>query len=102
MINFCNKKYASNDSEAIDSLFTPSTVNGFYQIEASGVVLFDLQGKERAFIRRDGLGPVSLHAHNKKRIYSFAASTIEKEWLGMPKSYTESNERAKELVKSIY
>ena len=57
MITHNGKKYAKNDSEAVESLFDPAgTVNGFYKRIASSLVLSDLQGRERVFLRRcDGL-----------------------------------------------
>lgn len=84
MLTHNGKKYAKNDSEAVDSLFDRTgTVNGFYKRTASGLVLSDLQGKERVFVRqRDGL-TVTCHRYNGRLRYAFALSSLDAQWVGV-------------------
>lgn len=85
------KKYAKNDREAVNSLFSPSgTVNGFYKRTSGGIILLDLQWNERAFIRADGFGPVSVTRINGKRYYMQALSSTDEAWLGVPEKYSEA------------
>jgi hypothetical protein len=83
MITHNGKKYAKNDSEAVESLFDRTgTVNGFYKRTASGLVLSDLQGKERVFVRHsDGL-TVTCHRYNGRLRYMFGLSSLDARWMG--------------------
>ena len=52
MIVFNNKKYALNDDEFTNSLFTPGgTCNGFYKRTKNGFRLFNMQKELIAFVR---------------------------------------------------
>ena len=84
MLTRNGKKYAKNDSEAVDSLFDRTgTVNGFYKRTASGLVLSDLQGKERVFVRRsDGL-TVTCKRYNGRLRYAFGLSSLDAQWVGV-------------------
>jgi hypothetical protein len=96
MITLYGKKYAKNDREAIDSLFAPGgTVNGFYKRTSGGIVLLDLQRNERGFVRKDGLGPVSVTRVHGRRYYMQAASSKDATWLGIPEKYSEAVAGAK-------
>lgn len=83
MITHNGKKYAKDDGEAINSLFDRTgTVNGFYKHTASGLVLSDLQGKERVFVRHsDGLA-VTCHRYNGRLRYMCALSSLDARWAG--------------------
>lgn len=83
MIIHNGKKYAKNDRQAVESLFDPTgTVNGFYKRTASGLVLSDLQGKERVFVRHnDGLS-VTCHRYNGRMRYAFGLSSLDAQWTG--------------------
>lgn len=104
MITLYGKKYAANDAEFTSTLFdTGGTANGYYKVRKNGIYLFDMQGNERAFIRKDGLGPVSVtRNHNGKRFYGFSTSTLDERWLGVPDSYSALVKGAEELAGRIY
>ncbi|MCA3186962.1 MAG: hypothetical protein INH13_25755 [Cupriavidus sp.] len=96
-------KFAKNDREFTESLFNPSgTASGFYKVTRAGIVLMDQHREERAFIRRDGLGPVSLGKANGRRVYMLALSTIEGKWLGAPDSYSARKEEAQRIAKALF
>jgi len=103
MLTLYGKKYAKNNGEFTDTLFErDGTANGFYRVLKSGIYFSDMQGNERAFIRRDGLGPVTVSKHNGKRRYMHATSSLEESWLGIPDSYMATVEGAKELARQVY
>jgi len=86
MLELYGKAYARNDKEAVDTLFGPingKTANGYYKKAADGLRLYDMQGKARAFIRNDGLGPVSVTETDKGLRYSFGLCSLDAEWLGV-------------------
>lgn len=103
MLTLYGKKYARNEKEFTETLFqSDGTANGFYKATKAGIYLSDMQGNERAFVRHDGLGPVSVSRHDGRRRYSFAASTIDEKWLGVPDSYMAACDGAKALAKAAY
>jgi hypothetical protein len=103
MLTLYGKKYAKNEKEFIGTLFKKDgTANGFYRVLKSGIYLSDMQGNERAFIRRDGLGPVTVFRHNGKRRYMFSTSTRDEQWLCVPESYMQTREGAQKLARSVY
>jgi hypothetical protein len=103
MITLYGKKYAKNEKQFTETLFQKDgTANGFYKVTKAGIYLSDMQGNERAFIRHDGLGPVTVHRHNGKRQFMFAASTLDEKWLNVPESYMAKCEGAASLAKSVY
>ena len=83
MITYNGKKYAKNDREAVESLFDRTgTVNGFYKRTASGLVLSDLQGTERVFVRHsDGL-TVTCHRYNGRLRYMYGLCSSDERWVG--------------------
>ena len=95
MINLYGKTYSKSEPEPGD--------NGSYVTGAGGVYISDRAGKERVFIRRDGLGPVTVtRAPNGRRFYMFATSTLDEKFLGTPDSYSEEVEGARELARSLF
>lgn len=105
MISLYGKKYAKNDSEFIESLFIndgKGTANGYYKKTAKGIFLLDMQGNRRAFIRRDGLGPVTVTKNNGKNFYMFSCTSKDQGWLGVPDSYIEEVDGAEQLAKSMF
>ena len=104
MITLYGKKYAKNEREFTSTLFEQGgTANGFYRVTRGGVFISDMQGKERAYIRRDGLGPVSVtRNHEGKRVYMFAASATDEKWLGVPDSYLEHTQGAENLAREVF
>lgn len=103
MIILYGKTYAANDKEAVASLFNAGgTVNGFYRKAKAGLYLSDLQGNERAFIRKDGLGPVSVFKHEGRRRYMHSTSNRDEAWLGVPESYMATCDGAQELARRLF
>jgi hypothetical protein len=103
MLTLYGKKYAKNEKEFTGTLFEKDgTANGFYRVLKAGIYLSDMQGNERAFIRKDGLGPVTVFRHDGKRRYMFSTSTRDEQWLGVPKSYMATREGAQGLARSVY
>lgn len=103
MIELYGKRYAKNSREFTDSLFNPAgTANGFYMVTSAGIYLSDMQGKERAFIRRDGYGPVTVANHEGNRRYMFAASSLDESWLGVPDSYMAKVKGAEALAAQFF
>lgn len=104
MITLYGRTYAKTDAQAVASLFQPGgTVNGFYRKAPAGVYLLDLQGVERAFIRKDGLGPVSTWRDDTgRRRYAHSTHSLDDRWLGTPESYSATCEGARQLAASIY
>lgn len=84
MLMFNGKKYAKNDKEFADSLFSDNTCNGYYKKLKNGYQLFDMQKNMKAF----------LYA-NAKQGYFVADATVRpegvwysygdehKNWLGL-------------------
>lgn len=103
MITLYGKKYAKSGKEFTNTLFqSDGTANGFYSVLKAGIYLSDMQGNERAFIRHDGLGPVTVAMHDGKRRYMFSTTTRDEQWLGVPESYTATIEGAKEIARNVY
>ena len=103
-IKLYGRSYARTERAAVASLFQQGgTVSGFYRATAQGVYLSDLQGQERLFIRRDGLGPVSVSRddHGRRR-YMFAASTADEKTFGIPDSYGAQCDGARALARALY
>lgn len=99
MFTLYGKKYAKTDRQAVNSLFSPGgTVNGFYKRTSGGIILLDLQRNERAFIRADRFGPVSITRINGRRYYMHAASSVDEAWLGVPESYAEARDGATRAI----
>lgn len=77
--------------------------NGTYRIASDGVRLISLDGAQRVFIRHDGLGPVTVYQQhgNRRWFYMFATSEHDREWLGMPDSYSEQVEGAASVINQL-
>ena len=103
MVELYGKKYARNGKEAVESLFHPGgTVNGIYKRCKHGVILLDLQGNERVFIRADGAGPVSVHRiEGGRRRYMFACTSTDGAWLGLPASLQARRDGALNLIRQL-
>lgn len=103
MIHVYGKAYARNQAEVVASLFNQGgTVNGTYRKTAAGIYLSDLTGETRAFIRKDGLGPVSTFTHEGKRRFCHSTTSRDDAWLGVPESYTATIEGAKAVALSMF
>jgi hypothetical protein len=103
MIQLYGKTYAANGKEAVSSLFNAGgTVNGFYRKAKAGVYLSDLQGNERAFVCKDGLGPVTVFTAYGKRHYMRSTADKDEAWLGVPESYGATRDGARALARSLF
>lgn len=103
MITLYGKQYAKNDREFTGSLFTGgATCNGYYKATARGLYIYDHQHTPVAFIRRDGMGPVSVSKHNGRWRYMFALSSNDAAFIGVPHSYIEQCDGAKDCAESVF
>ena len=94
MIIFNDKKYAANESEFTNSLFsTGGTCNGFYKRMKNGFRLFNLQNELIAFVRLS-FEPMLMSAtkqEDSKIWYSYTNSKTE-EYLGFFGSLVKEKE----------
>lgn len=103
MITLYGRTYAPNARAVVESLFKgPATHCGTYRKAANGVYLSDLQGNERVFIRKDGLGPVTTFRHDGKRRYMHSTTSQDDAWLGTPESYSATREGAQAVARALY
>jgi len=104
MLRLYGKKYAATESQAIDSLFErDGTVNGLYRLASGGIVLSDLQGRDVAFIRRDGLGPVTVSRDPRGRLrFMHGLDSLSAAWLGLPEKYGDSRDGAKAAAQAAF
>jgi len=101
MIMLYGKSYAANDDELAHEAFG-AKFNGTYRHTPQGIYLSDRDGCERAFIRHDGLGPVTVTTLScGDRYYMHAITTIDGDWLGVPTSYMEEVKGARNLAKRM-
>ena len=105
-ITLYGNRYARTPSLLAATVFDRKTANGTYKATAQGIYLADMTGEERAFIRQDGLGPVSVsmveHKGKMRRIYMQSTATRDEAWLGLPESYSARREGAANLAQSFY
>jgi hypothetical protein len=104
MLKLYGKKYAATESQAVDSLFErDGTVNGFYKLASGGIVLSDLQGRDVAFIRRDGLGPVTVSRDTEGRLrFMHGLDSLSAAWLGLPEKYGDASDGAKAAAQAAF
>jgi hypothetical protein len=103
MLTLFGRKYAKNDKEMVSTLFDASgTANGFYKVTTKGIYFSKVNGDLVAFIRKDGLGPVSVQRQGKGFFYSFALCSVEDGWINKPASYSEEKEGARACAKAAY
>lgn len=104
MLTLYGHSYAKSDRQAVASLFhAGGTVNGLYRVTRSGIYLSDLTGEERAFIRKDGLGPVSVSRRDDgRRVFAFSTSSRDDKWLGRPESYAATCEGARAIADQLF
>jgi hypothetical protein len=103
-ITLYGQTYASNSRGAVASLFArPKTANGTYRKARGGVYFYRLNGELAAFIRRDGLGPVSAFKGDDGRtIYMQALASQDAAWMTPPASYMATVDAARELARSLF
>lgn len=101
MLHLFGRKYAKNNREVIETLFSPGgTANGTYRPAPSGIHLYDLQGTLRAFLRGDGL-IVSAVKDGRRIRYLYALTSVDSAWIGAPESYMARCEGVETAVASV-
>jgi len=103
-ITLYGQTYASDTRGAVASLFAgPKTANGTYRKAPGGVYFYRLNGDLAAFIRRDGLGPVSaFKADDGRTVYMHGLASRDERWMTPPASYMATVEAARELARSLF
>lgn len=113
MFIFNGKKYAKNERELIDSLFTRGgTCNGYYKVLKRGVQLFRIvEGRKEleAFIAKRETGSFVVTAYmdkystKPKARYMFSTCDTTAFWLGLEGiTYTDQRDRCQEAIESVY
>lgn len=86
MITVGGKKYAKNDKEFTDSLFTKQTCSGYYKRMKNGVLLMDMQKEPFGFIKVENsvtVYAVSAHRTAKGVRYMAGLCSSDSERLGL-------------------
>ena len=94
MLIFNNKKYAKNDKEFINSVFSDQTCVGYYKKQRNGTQIFNMQRQLIAYIvanDKQGYFVVSATIDNNKPLYMFGLSSYTAEFLGLSLTANESN-----------
>lgn len=103
ILTLYGRTYAPSRAAVVESLFQgPATHSGTYRLTRSGVILSDLTGQERVFIRKDGLGPVTTFRHDGRRRYMFSTTSRDDAWLGTPESYSATIDGAKAFARALF
>ena len=100
-ITLYGKTYTSLPKGAEDAPLQEGS-NGFYRKEATGIVCFNAEKEPRAYIRKDGLGPVSLAHPDGVRHYMYSTSSLDEKWLCVPESYMQTVEGARDIAKQLF
>lgn len=99
------KRYARNSRGVVASLFqSGGTANGTFRTTKAGIYFHDMQGQERAFLRRDGVGPVTVSRLDDGRRWYVLAGLCERErqWMNEPESYSARVEGARALAREVF
>lgn len=99
MLLFNGKKYAKNDAEFTESLFTDQTCNGYYKKTRNGIQLFNMRHELVAFIVNNtaqGHFVVSATMYSTKPRYMFGLSSHTADYLGLSLTASESD-----IVKAV-
>jgi len=87
-------------------VFDRQSGNGTYKVTQAGIFLSDMANQERVFIRRDGLGPVSVsmvqHKGKNRRFFMHSTATKDEQWLSLPPCYMAQCDGARETAKAIF
>ena len=78
------------------------SINGTYRVAMNGIYLSDIQGNERAFIRNDGVGPVSISSWRGNCRRLDILTRRDSAWLGVPDSYLAQTSGTQFLADRIY
>jgi hypothetical protein len=103
-IHLYGKTYAPNARHAVETLFQAGgTANGLYKVTSSGIRFYGLNGELRAFVRKDGLGPVSATMRDDGRAwYMFGLADRDAAWMAAPESYMATCNGARDLAASLF
>ena len=94
MLIFNGKKYAKNDKEFTDSVFTNQTCVGYYKKQRNGTQIFDMQRQLIAYIvanDKQGYFVVSATIDNNNPRYMFGLSSYTADFLGLSLTANESD-----------
>jgi len=89
----------------LDGTITADGVDivGYYQKDASGIFFYTPSLELTAFIRRDGVGPVTCHRLSDGRVRYMFSTTEQTEFLlGIPDSYIAEIDGAKTLAAELF
>lgn len=94
MLIFNGKKYAKNDREFTDSVFTDQTCVGYYKKQRNGTHIYDMQRQLVAYIvanDKQGYFVVTARTYENKPFYMRGLSSYTAEFLGLSLTANESN-----------
>ena len=103
-INLYGHTYAHSDRAMIDPLYHgPDSARGTFTKSHGGIVLHDSHGLPRAYIRADGVGPVTCHRTNEGVLrFMFSTTDADDKFLNTPASYSATVEGARELARHVF
>ena len=97
MITLNNKKFARNDKEFTDSLFSKGgTCTGYYKVNRKSVAIMDMQGEKVGVIANNVLAKASKQ-DNGKYWYSYGDVDI----IGTFESYSSQYDDVKSVMQLI-
>jgi hypothetical protein len=107
MIKFNGKKYAKNEKEFTDSLFSGgSTCNGFYKKYKRKIMLYNIQNELIACIVNNGYSErfiVSASVQNGKPWFMYALCDDTSKYLGLQDhGYREQHDEVNKTIKEVY
>ena len=105
MITINGTKWASNDSEFVDTLFdTKGTAEGFYKRLKNKIIFSDMQNKVIFALVKNNHGSflVNCAKENKGYFYQYGLGSIYEKMLGVPSGCSDSvdyvNKLSSELI----
>lgn len=103
MITINGVKFAKNESEFIDSLFSEKTCYGTYKTYKNRIMLYDAQGNLFAAVVRNNhnfLGIVNAGIHNNKPFYQYGLSSQYEKLFKLEK-YSDNEKTAQSIFDSL-
>jgi len=103
MIEINGNKFAKNDSEFTDTLFTGgSTAYGYYKALKNKIIFMDHQRKPFAALVKNPHGSflVNCSKPDNRYFYQFSLSSTNEGVFGVPSGYADSIEYTNNLVKT--
>ena len=104
MIEINGKKYARNDKEFTETLFTSGTTAfGYYKRFKNRIILRNMQGKTFAALVKnsDGAHLVNASEIDGRTRYQFGLSSINAELFGVPSGYMAGIEYVEKLANDL-